>query len=184
MLWCSIIILVLLGSSSSCWGSVAGQHQREQQQRRRRQNPPRLLRIPAASHHDDNNKDPTDLSSSSLLELELELDTTYFSSRELAQSLSMSMSPLTEAAAAAAAAERGGGACFVPPPFAAEEMTIEIHVILEITEGEFFQELILGIEQQAAQVRTGNNGDTNTVQISVFDSQGKTCIIKIELLRR
>ena len=76
--------------------------------------------------------------------------------------------------------------CAVPPPFAAEEATttIEIHVILEITEGEFFQELILGIEQQAAQVRTGNTGDTNTVQISVFDSQGKTCIIKIELLRR
>ena len=179
MLWCSIIILVLLGSSSSCWGSVAGQHQREQQQRRRRQNPPRLLRIPAASHHDDNNKDPTDLSSSSLLELELELDTTYFSSRELAQSLSMSMSPLTEAAAAAAAAaERGGGACFVPPPFAAEEMTIEIHVILEITEGEFFQELILGIEQQAAQALHGG-----VLQISVFDSQGKTYRIKIELVR-
>ena len=87
------------------------------------------------------------------------------------------MRPLTDGAGAAA--ERGGGACVVPPPFAAAEndVTMEIQVIFEITEGEFFQELIRGIEHQASQVRTGHNGETNTVQISIFDAQGTTYYI-------
>ena len=164
MLRCSIL-LVLLGSSSWCWGSVAGQ-------RRRRQNQPRLLRIPAAAaSHDDNRKDhpsrtnaDPSSSSSSLLELELELDTPYFSSRELAQglsmSLSMSMSP-----------------CTVPRPFAAEDFrTIDIHVILELGKGVFFEELIQGIEQQASQV------DDTKIRISVFDAQGNATAMAAQIV--